>query len=354
MSTISLLRQVNIINKKNKDILEATGANFNIFNTLCVASDEVRLHSRFIGELLNPKGSHGLKEEFLRVFFEQLVNNTDIKEEYIKKINIKEVKIDIEKYIENGRIDIFIKDNEKNVIVIENKIYAGDQNYQLKRYHDFCKNSKYNYKILYLTLDGKDATENSHQGIEYTQISYKEDIVIWLEQCLNLSSRYLLVRETINQYIVIIKQLIGDSMSNLNKKEIVELLIKKENLEDAFLIEESMLELRKEIVNKYLKPQLEELATDNKLKYSYKNVFARYGSFNFNIESDLKLSIKFKFQSLKQGNMICGLQYPLDEKNNRSIRLKNVNVIDIDNINKIKDHFKNLSLVSSSIKESNW
>jgi len=34
-------------------------------------SDEVKTHSRFLAELLNPKGSHGQKDVFLKKFVER-------------------------------------------------------------------------------------------------------------------------------------------------------------------------------------------------------------------------------------------------------------------------------------------
>ena len=42
------------------------GDYFNVFNTIGLWSEEVRLHSKFIAELLNPKGSHGLSYSFWR------------------------------------------------------------------------------------------------------------------------------------------------------------------------------------------------------------------------------------------------------------------------------------------------
>lgn len=46
------------------------GESFNIFNTLGLKSEEVRLHSAFIGELLNPNGSHGASSLFLKAFLQ--------------------------------------------------------------------------------------------------------------------------------------------------------------------------------------------------------------------------------------------------------------------------------------------
>ena len=64
----NLLNNVSIIQKKYNDIAIITGESFNIFSVLKMDSREVRMHSAFIGELLNPNGSHGLKTKPLEIF----------------------------------------------------------------------------------------------------------------------------------------------------------------------------------------------------------------------------------------------------------------------------------------------
>lgn len=63
----NLLQNVAIIQRKYDEIGKITGENFNVFSVLKLDSKEVRMHSAFIGELLNPNGSHGLKEVPLKI-----------------------------------------------------------------------------------------------------------------------------------------------------------------------------------------------------------------------------------------------------------------------------------------------
>ncbi|RXJ73517.1 hypothetical protein CS022_09830 [Veronia nyctiphanis] len=42
---------------------------YNLFNVLRSAHDEVRLHSRFLADLLNPEGRHQHGRSFLELFF---------------------------------------------------------------------------------------------------------------------------------------------------------------------------------------------------------------------------------------------------------------------------------------------
>jgi len=145
----NLLSQVGIINQKNAQLLEATGQNYNIFNILGLSSNETRLHSAFLANLLDPHGSHGLKAKPLDAFL-KIIGATHL--------DSSTASVAIEKHVglvtdsEGGRIDIFISDKNRNSLIIENKIYAGDQPNQLLRYFNYAKSSCKEFKILYLTL----------------------------------------------------------------------------------------------------------------------------------------------------------------------------------------------------------
>ncbi|MEZ9654042.1 PD-(D/E)XK nuclease family protein [Vibrio splendidus] len=67
-----LLNEISLINLKYEKLQEVTESDFNIFSILRNESDEVALHSRFIGELLNPEGSHNQGEVFQQILLQQL------------------------------------------------------------------------------------------------------------------------------------------------------------------------------------------------------------------------------------------------------------------------------------------
>lgn len=50
------------------------GECFNVFNVLGMATKETR-HSAFLAEMLNPSGSHGQKDKFLRLFCDTFLPN---------------------------------------------------------------------------------------------------------------------------------------------------------------------------------------------------------------------------------------------------------------------------------------
>lgn len=205
-----LLQEVNVILQKEKVRKEESrkrGERFNMFEMLGVAHYEVT-HSKIIAGFLNPQGSHGQGDLFLRLFLQTIENKDEI---YADASNAK-VYTEYGKGVD-GRLDIFIE-NGSHGIIIENKVYAGDQPEQLKRYNDFAK-EKYgegSYMIYYLTLYGHEASEDSvidpktGECVNYNCISYSKDINNWLQLCIQESATMPLVRETLVQYLNHIKQ----------------------------------------------------------------------------------------------------------------------------------------------------
>ncbi|MCH4211395.1 MAG: PD-(D/E)XK nuclease family protein [Prevotella sp.] len=198
------------------------GKYFNVFDVLQLSRNEVRLHSAFIAELLNPLGSHGLGDKFLKAFVETIFGYRDQKfssNNFIKEFDTKSATVETEHYIgsiskkgdEGGRIDILIKDAKNNAIIIENKIDACDQPNQLIRYRDYAEEKLRNYKLLYLTKYGSAASEDSagKDAQYYIPISYRQDIFGWLNKCISISAMIPTVRETIYQYIINLKEILN-------------------------------------------------------------------------------------------------------------------------------------------------
>ncbi|WP_374540033.1 PD-(D/E)XK nuclease family protein [Flavobacterium sp.] len=244
----NLLNQVSIIKKKYDDLAEYTGENYNVFNVLGIYNDELS-HSKIIGDFLNVKGSHGQKDTFLKLFLNE-INGFEENTEQLKVLHnfkTENSRTHIEKYIgkvefsngQGGRIDILIQEGTNNII-IENKVWAGDQYLQLVRYNNEDKNAP----IIYLTLDGKEPSSDSKGdlilGKEFICISYKVEIVRWLENCIKEMANKPIIRESLNQYLVLVKQLTHQSTNNKMKEELINILIKNpENLNAAKIIAEN-------------------------------------------------------------------------------------------------------------------
>lgn len=209
------------------------GELFNVFNILGLESNEVRLHSALLAELLRPNGMSGVGNAFQKAFLAIL----GLPENYIidGKVSV-ELSIGTTTDTEGGRINIIMEDGN-HAIIIENKIYAQDQPAQLLRYTNFARdNYPHGYRLLYLTLDGKEASDDSAQGCPYQCISYKNEISKWLEECARISFDRPLVRETIRQYINLIKQLTNQSMGTLEDNKLVELVASPEHVAEYLMI----------------------------------------------------------------------------------------------------------------------
>lgn len=209
---------LNLINKKYK-LLNSNQENFNIFSILRNEYDEVNLHSRFLVELLKNK-NYGKK--ILELFLEKLG---------VEGIKVKKYQVFSEYSVkQNGRIDILLKlysDEKRKIIIIENKIYAGDQYEQLKRYYDSMRLEGYlddEIELVYLTLYGEEPSEYSIKGLsnekidEIKIISYKDDIINWIENSIKETAEVPIIRETLVQYRSLLLKLTGKEEKNLEEE----------------------------------------------------------------------------------------------------------------------------------------
>lgn len=207
------------------------GENYNLFSILSIERYELK-HSALIANLLDPKGSHGCGDAFLRAFFEIALKGTAYPfESSTPPDSCTEYYTGPIAGDTGGRIDILVKSSHYGLI-IENKIYAGDQDKQLTRYDNYGKETfgADGYLLVYLTLYGCDASKESTatksaEEVGYLRLSYAEDILRWLEQCVRLADNKPLVRESLNQYIRTIKQLTYQDMNQEDIKKIIDLAV---------------------------------------------------------------------------------------------------------------------------------
>ena len=200
----------------------ARGENFNVFSILGIETREFYI-CKMLGALLSPQGAHEAGEIFLEKFLEDVLNESAIGAE----TSIVRCE-DATK--ERRRIDLTIEIDGK-IIPIEAKIHAGDQEHQLADYFEEIKNRKGACAyICYLTKDGRKPSQNSMTStsgntiLKETQIkrlSWKDDIVPWLEDCVALETvqRKTMVQANIWQLIDTIRG--WDNAMELQFKNIV-------------------------------------------------------------------------------------------------------------------------------------
>lgn len=217
--------------------LDKDGSRFNIFSILGLSTYEVRLHSKLIAELLNPNGTHSCNSDFLKLFIDKLKKNNKFRiHNDLENFDYASAIVEVEKaiglindsYTCGGNIDIEITEKNGKRIIIENKIFAGDQKNQILRYHNRDKNAL----LLYLTLEGSLPSSysigNPENQLElnkdYFCISYNTFIINWLKDCLLIANRKPKVKETISQYINIIEEFTHQSYKHNMRKKIENLI----------------------------------------------------------------------------------------------------------------------------------
>ena len=199
--------ELKLIYNKYK-FLDKMKSDFNIFSQLLNPYDEVNLHSKLIYSILN---DCKFKKEFMLSF----LKTTDIiSADDVSPNDFKIIDVEREKIFSNGRLDLFIscKVKDKNyVIIIENKIFARDQYEQMDRYIEFANNYQADIKkVFYLTLLGNAPSEDSASNLDQVNlISYDNEILTWIENCIKISAREPALREVLIQYADLLEKITG-------------------------------------------------------------------------------------------------------------------------------------------------
>lgn len=262
-----LLGQVSTIDNAYKIVKQNTGEDFNLFQILGMETAEVKTHSKFLAELLNPKGSHMQGVTFLQLFIDYL-NQLKVTDDipFLPKSHKVALKpensnVQIERYIgrknedEGGRIDITIEDTNRNLICIENKIYAKEKDKQMLRYGNFADASSSINHLFFLTLWGNEPGTNDEKTVY--SISYKKHIIEWLKVCKKEAVNLPILRETISQYINLIKKLTHQTTNKNMEKEIQNLILK--NIEEAKIISDNYAKAQLSLFSKIFESVLSEV-----------------------------------------------------------------------------------------------
>lgn len=236
----SMLKQIKALNDK-LDIKKLRGNNdYNLFLALLDINDEVRLHSRFIYSLLDPNSSHYQKELFLELF--------------IKACGLENFGLDPQSakaYKEYKNIDIYITDGAKHII-LENKINAGDQEAQIKRYIETIQkenDGEAEIYVLFLSPQGREPSGYSLSGLKiedgkfleknvdevanFKAISYDKEIMAWLGLCLDEAGNLANLAAVILQYKNVIEKIYGKYKGvQMDERKIIEIILKNYDLVD--------------------------------------------------------------------------------------------------------------------------
>lgn len=256
---ISLLDKISSINEKYEENFRKTGEKFNIFETLNLTKVEWA-HSRILAELLDPKGSHGKGDLFLEKFLKILAKKhktcayDDSDNGEVGEFSIEGAIIQEEKPTDNGRPDIIITNKNCEKIILENKICAPEGDTQLEKY-----SKEKPIHLIFLTPYGKKAKKIGAGEFDYIKMSYRDDILEWLELCKKESDNPIL-EANLTQYILLIKQITGQPRSMDMEEEVIDAIINDSKyVSAAFKIDINA--VKKRIMEKIL-ALLKEIAMD--------------------------------------------------------------------------------------------
>jgi hypothetical protein len=205
----SLLSGVSGTVKRFEAKWRETGEKYNIFKVAGIADKEVRM-CRVLADWLDPQGQHRKGSRYLALFWKAIAP----KLRNCPALDFERTRVTPEYRIdENRRIDIALEDGAI-FVPIEVKIRAGDQSNQVGDYSAFArtKNKTARIPVLYLTLDGHEPSDDSKADAgkdDYVCLSFKDDILPWLEACLRdaETEKTVPIRENLKQLIAAIQSL---------------------------------------------------------------------------------------------------------------------------------------------------
>ena len=198
-------------------ILEQKFEKFNIFDCLKLTRAEIR-HSNFLGWLLDPQETHGLNDYFLKEFIKKVLYSN--KNSISNLPSVFDIDVwnmsDIEVRREYKYIDLLIIDeNNKFIILIENKIDTNQHDNQLQRYIDTVRQEypDEEYKKLYVYLKPdfekvappfiyvsyKVILETINSLIEYRQDKISNEILIAIKHYKEIIERDIMKEDDIKK-----------------------------------------------------------------------------------------------------------------------------------------------------------
>jgi len=283
-----LLENIEQIKQKHDAINQREAKGFNVFSLLLKAGDEVNLHTKFLYALLNPKGSHHQGTLFLDLF--------------LKELKLEAVSSNLHAFREKYYIDILLK-SSTNAILIENKIYTHDHSSQLSRYVKTMRREGYKKKqisLIYLTLFGHAPTEKKMQKTVII-MSYRNNIVNWLHSCISATENIPILRETLNQYLNLVKELTHQSTEKGFMLDTKKILLKENNLQKVIALEEAVVEAKIEVQLDFWHTLLAKLIPHYAFSF-----------YNLNKDSSLRHSVR-RYYKLQKNAKDYGIKCQIDE-----------------------------------------
>ena len=177
---------------------------FNLFRILKVDWKEAVTHTPLIAAWLDPEGTHGQGFLFLKQFLavagaRGLLLPSGTCEHFRWRVDTERPLVGF------GCLDIVVACPDlRYLLVIENKVWAGEQPDQLRRYNDWLATQQQRFitrQLVFLTPTGRKAT--TAKDSDYVCLSYEQDIQRWLTICLR-EVKAPIVKDVVRQHLEVI------------------------------------------------------------------------------------------------------------------------------------------------------
>ena len=296
---ISLLEEVTLktetLKEARKRFADRLAPDFNIFDYL--KTDEMGL-SRCIANLLDPTEKHGQKEVFLKAFLKRINWKGNNRVSFVR----------LEEQA-NGqrRIDIFLKFESGEIIGIENKPWAGDQENQLSDYASFIEREAggNNWLLIYLSNNEpsdysgtkKEVFERAKSEGKFIRLDYSK-VIEWLEDCA-CKSKALTVRLFIEDLAKFIRIKVNGELDMSEENELKNLILaSSKNLTSAFHVSIVMKGVKEALLSKFyddLKENLNsngfELVWDDSMSKGWTS----WSGFSVKFSKEQNFYLRFEF-----------------------------------------------------------
>lgn len=325
----SMLKQIKFLSDKLETKKLRGNNDYNLFLALLDINDEVRLHSRFIYSLLDTSSPHYQKELFLELFIKACgLDNFGL--------NLQTAKV----YKEYENIDIYMTDGTKHII-LENKINAGDQEAQIKRYIKTIQkenSGEAEIYVLFLSPERREPSDYSLDGLKisnskildeygnevakFKAISYKEEIMKWLGSCLDEAGNLANLAAVISQYKNVIEKIYGTYKGvEMDTEEISKIILENYDIVDeirnkyfdianANRLNEFMSNVKTELEKRLSQEWCVEIEEADTRRYFEPISFYKYSWGNEHI-----LTFTLEFDNRNFLNPYIGLAYDIDKIN---------------------------------------
>lgn len=237
---------------------------FNSFNF--IATDELGL-SQILADLLNPQGSHGQEEDFLRLFLEYCLPTIYEGSHWLPLMeNLSSTKVFTEETTRASgtrrRMDIYLECRvglDTYGICIENKPYASDQPKQLIDYAEELKNRELrHWHIVYLNESSASPDEKSIDTAtldewilrkKYSSLKFS-DLLDWLKAC-QFECQNNSVTEFLAQLTKFVqKQFMGIEDMHEGNTVLEIMNLNEENIEASLIIHNNVERMKKKFLEK--------------------------------------------------------------------------------------------------------